>query len=81
MWCLFVFSCLLQMCVGSRVLAVFPVPSRSHAALGDSIVTTLLLAGHEVSPHDRTASFIQLIDNEDYMVLFLNICRLFVNAT
>lgn len=44
-----VLQCMLRVCVGSRVLVVFPIPSRSHTVLGDSIVKILLGAGHEVT--------------------------------
>ncbi|CAG5010942.1 unnamed protein product [Parnassius apollo] len=36
-------------CKGSNVLVVFPVTSRSHSNLGDSIVNILLDAGHQVN--------------------------------
>ncbi|CAG5010947.1 unnamed protein product [Parnassius apollo] len=36
-------------CKGSKVLVVFPVTSRSHSTLGNSIVNILLDAGHQVN--------------------------------
>ncbi|KAG6460675.1 UDP-glucosyltransferase 2 [Manduca sexta] len=45
-------ACLLQglWCLSAyHVLVVFPVPSRSHNALGKGVVDALLQAGHEVS--------------------------------
>ncbi|CAK1582396.1 unnamed protein product [Parnassius mnemosyne] len=36
-------------CKGSNVLVFFPVPSRSHSSLGNSIVNILLDAGHQVT--------------------------------
>nr|AHY99684.1 UDP-glycosyltransferase 40U1 [Spodoptera littoralis] len=42
-------SVLLVCAEASKVLVVFPLPSRSHANLGDGIVRHLLNAGHEVT--------------------------------
>ncbi|CAH1636135.1 unnamed protein product [Spodoptera littoralis] len=42
--------CLMLACAeASKILVVFPLPSRSHANLGDGIVKLLLNAGHEVT--------------------------------
>lgn len=47
------FFCVVCLCWGSRVLVISPVPSRSHQQLTDSIVKTLLDAGHEVTYINR----------------------------
>ncbi|KAJ8711847.1 hypothetical protein PYW08_008801 [Mythimna loreyi] len=44
-----VFSIMLAFSEASKVLVVFPMPSRSHGNLGDGIVRNLLKAGHEVT--------------------------------
>ncbi|XP_059061258.1 UDP-glucosyltransferase 2-like, partial [Achroia grisella] len=38
-----------SVCLGAKILVIFPVNARSHTSLGDSIVHTLLEAGHEVT--------------------------------
>lgn len=44
--------CLMLACAeASKILVVFPLPSRSHGNLGDGVVKHLLNAGHEVSRH------------------------------
>lgn len=42
------FLLLANICLAFRILLVFPMPTRSHATLGEGYVNRLLDAGHEV---------------------------------
>ncbi|XP_053625091.1 UDP-glucosyltransferase 2-like isoform X2 [Plodia interpunctella] len=70
-----IFVCLLvvssfEFCLCSRVLVVFPVPWRSHAVLGNSVVKTLVETGHEVTyvtpfPREMAAERLTYVDVSD----------------
>lgn len=47
--CLFVLASVLLQVDGLKVLGVLPFSSKSHFAIGNSIVKSLLNAGHEVT--------------------------------
>nr|AEW43123.1 UDP-glycosyltransferase UGT40D1 [Helicoverpa armigera] len=47
--CWVLFSIMLAIGDASKILVVYPFPSRSHANLGDGIVRNMLKAGHEVT--------------------------------
>ncbi|XP_072933227.1 UDP-glucosyltransferase 2-like [Epargyreus clarus] len=48
-WSLFLFLLSVSVCCGSKILVVFPVPSGSHANLGEGYLRNLLKAGHEIT--------------------------------
>uniref|UniRef100_A0A2A4K0I8 UDP-glycosyltransferases domain-containing protein n=1 Tax=Heliothis virescens TaxID=7102 RepID=A0A2A4K0I8_HELVI len=47
--CSVLFSIMLTIADASKILVVYPFPSRSHANLGDGIVRNMLKAGHDVT--------------------------------
>nr|WMP40226.1 UDP-glucuronosyltransferase UGT40AY2 [Tuta absoluta] len=69
------FTLIVDMSEGSKILVVFPFPGKSHNILGEGFVRALLKAGHEVTyvtpfPKKEVAQNLRYIDLSDIVADF-----------